>query len=68
MSVSIATMGMFGECCRGGIGVGGGGAVPTYRDEQEVKPTVFITKVDMVTLNSIDGLVEKIKVRLVSKD
>lgn len=68
MSISIATMGMAQECCRGGIGVGGGGAVPTYRDEQEVKPTVFITKVDMVTLNSIDDLVGKIKVKLVGKD
>ena len=67
MSVSIATMGMFRECCGGGF-VGGGGAVPTYRDEQEVKPTIFVTKVDMVTLNSIDDLVGKIKVTLVGKD
>ena len=66
MSVNIATMGMFQECCRGGLG-GGGGAVPTYRDEQEVKPTVFVTKVDMETINSIDDLIGKIKVKLVDK-
>jgi len=65
MSVSIATKGLFQECCRG-FG-GGGGAVPTYRDEQEVKPTIFVTKVDMVTLNSVDDLIDKIKVTLVDK-
>ena len=38
MSVNIATMGMFKDCC--GRAVGGGGAPPYRRDEQKVLPRV----------------------------
>lgn len=61
--VSIATLGMFRDCCGGGPGVGGGGAVPSVGDQREAKPPLYarVTKIDIETKNI---LLSKIKVSL----
>lgn len=49
MSVNIATMGMFKDCCNVGTGFGGG--APPYRQyDEHVTPTVVIRHVEMVSV------------------
>lgn len=67
MSVSIATMGMFNQCC-GGTGVVGGGAPPYRQNDQIVKPTILVKKVDMETKNSLEDYLDKVKVKLIDFD
>ena len=64
MSVSIATMGMYRQCC-GTVGVGG---APPYRQnaDEDVNPRVLVKKVEMKTKNSLEDYLDKIKVKLVS--
>jgi hypothetical protein len=66
MSVSIATMGMFNQCCGGGTGYGGG--APPYRQNAQelVKPRILVKNVEMETKNSLEDYLDKIKVKLVS--
>lgn len=63
MSVALATMGMFKDCC-GGVQVGGG--APPYRPnaEEPVAPVVFVRNVEMLTINSPEDLLKKIYVKL----
>lgn len=63
--VSIATMGMFRDCCGGGPGVGGGGAVPGIGDQREAKPTLY-ARVIKVEIESKNIMLSKIKVTLKS--
>lgn len=63
MSVNIATMGMFKDCC--GRGVGGGGAPPYRRDEEKVLPRVLVKKVEVTDIDILESLLDKIKVTLV---
>lgn len=67
MSVNIATMGMFKDCCGGAPG---GGGAPPYRQnaEERVSPVVFVQKVDMITINSPKDLLKKIYVKLMDED
>ncbi len=67
MSVNIATMGMFRDCCGGAPG---GGGAPPYRQnaEERVTPLVLVRKVEMVTINSPEDLLSKIFVRLKDED
>ena len=65
MSVSIATMGMFNQCCGGGVV--GGGAPPYRRDAQEiVKPYVLVKNVEMETIN--EQLLQNLSVRLIEEE
>jgi hypothetical protein len=68
MSVNIATMGMFKDCCGGGF-VGGGGA-PPYRPNasETVKPLVLVKKFEMKTKNNIEDYLKKIKVKLIDME
>lgn len=66
MSVNIATMGMFRDCCGGAPG--GGGAPPYRRDEQIIKPTVMVKDVEMKTINSLEEIKSRIKAKLISVD
>lgn len=64
MSVNIATMGMFQDCC--GRAVGGGGAPPYRLDNEEVvRPLVLVTKVDVKTVDTINEISKNIKVTLI---
>jgi hypothetical protein len=65
MSVSIATMGMFNQCCGGAPG---GGGAPPYRQnaDERIKPRILVNKVEMETKNSLEDYLDKIKVKLVS--
>lgn len=65
MSVNIATMGMFRDCCGGALG---GGGAPPYRQnaEEVVKPLVLVKHVEMKTKNSLEDYLDKIKVKLIS--
>jgi hypothetical protein len=63
MSVNIATMGMFKDCC--GRAVGGGGAPPYRRDQEKVLPRVLVKKVEVTDIDLIESLLDKIKVTLV---
>ena len=67
MSVNIATMGMFRDCCGGAPG---GGGAPPYRQnaEEHVAPLVLIRKVEMITINSPEDLLSKIFVRLIKDE
>ncbi len=67
MSVGIATMGMFNPCC-GSRTVGGGGAPPYRRDEEQVKPRVLVTKFEMETINITKNMFENISVKLVNEE
>lgn len=50
MSVNIATMGMFKDCCDGG-GTGFGGGAPPYRQHDEhVTPLVLVRHVEMINV------------------
>jgi hypothetical protein len=63
MSISIATMGMFQECC--GVAQGGGGA-PPYRPyaDTPTTPVVFVRNVEMNTINSPEDKLKKISIKL----
>jgi hypothetical protein len=63
MSVNIATMGLFQDCC--GRAVGGGGAPPYRRDQEKVKPLVLVKKLEVKDIDIFDTLLDKIKVTLV---
>lgn len=63
MSVNLATMGMFQDCC--GRVVTGGGAPPYRRDEEKVKPLILVKKVEVKDINIFDSLLDKIKITLV---
>lgn len=68
MSVNIATMGMFKDCCGGGL-VGGGGAPPYRQNEMErVRPLVLVKKFEMKTKNDIEDYLKKIKVKLIDME
>lgn len=60
MSVNIATLGMFKDCC--GRGVGGGGAPPYRRDEAKA-PFILVSNVEVVDINIFDK--HKIEIKLV---
>lgn len=62
--VSIATMGMFRDCCGGAPG-GGSGAVPGVGDQREAKPTLY-ARVTKVEIESKNIKLSKIKVTLKS--
>jgi hypothetical protein len=65
MSVSIATMGKFNQCC--GTRVSGG--APPYRpDSEAAKPFILVKHMDIKTTNSIEDYLSKIKVKLISFD
>jgi cell division GTPase FtsZ len=53
MSVSIATGGMFNNCCGGGPGVGGGGAPPVHQYAEQYDS--FNVKVVKVYFDDLDG-------------
>ncbi len=62
MSIGIATMGMFRDCCGGAVVSGGGGA-PPYRqnEDQEAIPSVLVTSVEHKSKKIFDS----IKVKLI---
>jgi len=62
MSVSIATGGLFQDCC--GRAVGGGGAPPYRLDETKVKPLILVKRVEIKDIIA-DSLLDKINVTLV---
>lgn len=64
MSISIATGGMFNNCCGSGVVAGGGGAPPYRLDDQKVIPTILIKNVQMINKTN-DISLENIKVTLV---
>ena len=67
MSVNIATMGMFKDCCGGAPG---GGGAPPYRQnsEEHITPLVLVRHVEMLTINSPEDLLSKIFVKLKDED
>ena len=64
MSVSIATGGLYRQCC--GTRGGGGGA-PPYRqnNEEVVRPFILVKKVESKLLDTLDEMINKIQVKLV---
>lgn len=58
--VSIATMGLFNECCHRG-----GGAVPVYRDEEQVKPYVRVLKFESKEKYKGEDICQNIQLKLV---
>jgi len=66
MSVNLATMGMFKDCCGGAPG---GGGAPPYRQnaDERVTPVVFVQNVKMVTINSPEDMLAKIHVKLMDE-
>lgn len=66
MSVSIATMGMFNQCC--GTRYGGGGAPPYRRDEEKVAPMVIVKDVNIKRKKISEQLYENIIVRLLTEE
>lgn len=65
MSVNLATMGMFQDCC--GRTVGGGGAPPYRRDEEKVLPTILVKKVEAKDKNVLESSLAKVKIILVDE-
>lgn len=67
MSVSIATMGMFNQCC--GSRVGGGGA-PPYRqnDDERVKPYVRVTDVEVKSIKISEQMFKNMTIKLLNED
>jgi len=61
MSVNIATMGKFKDCC--GVVAVGGGAPPYRRDEQRVVPFIRVQQVDIIDIKVFDK--HKIDIKLV---
>lgn len=66
MSVSIATMGMFNQCC--GSRVGGGGAPPYRRDEEKIMPYVRVTDVEITSINVTEQMFKDIRIKLLDED
>lgn len=66
MSVSIATMGMFNQCC--GTRYGGGGAPPYRIDEEKVVPTIIVKDMDIVRKKVSEQLYKNITVRLITDE
>ena len=64
MSIDIATMGMFKDCC--GRAVGGGGAPPYRQYDEHITPVVFVKSVETKDIN-ITEISKKIKVTLVDE-
>lgn len=64
MSINLATMGLFKDCC--GRAVGGGGAPPYRRDQEKVKPLVLVKRLEVKDLDLVESLLDKIKVTLVN--
>jgi hypothetical protein len=61
-------MGMFKDCCGGGL-VGGGGAPPYRPNESEVvKPLVLVKKFEMKTNDNRIESLKKIKIKLIDMD
>lgn len=60
--VNIATMGLFSNCCSG---IGGGGAVPTYRDDEKVVPLVRVLKVEATDIDVASEISKKLHIKLV---
>lgn len=60
--VSIATLGMFRDCC-GGKGPGGGGAVPGAGIQREAPASIF-ARVKKVEIENKNIALSKIKVTL----
>jgi len=58
--IDIATKGMFKSCCK----VGGG--APPYRmyNDEKSKPVIFISNVEMTTLNSSEDIAKRINIKL----
>ena len=63
MSVSIITGGLYRQCC--GVRAGGGGAPPYRQNEEVVRPFILVKKVEFKLIDTLDGLIEKIQVKLV---
>ena len=65
MSIGLATMGMFNNCCGTQVVSGGGGA-PPYRpySEEKIVPTVLVKKFTMQTIKPNDKLYKKITAKL----
>ncbi len=63
MSINIATMGMFRDCCGGGQ-VGGGGAPPYRQYDEHVTPVVFVRHVEMVNVKDPEDIIKNISVKL----
>ncbi|MFW9871881.1 MAG: hypothetical protein ACFFG0_02180 [Candidatus Thorarchaeota archaeon] len=63
MSISLATMGKFQNCC-GSRGTTGGGGAPPYRqnEDEKIKPRILVKKVET---EDIDHITESITVKLV---
>ena len=66
MSVSIATMGMFNQCC--GSRVGGGGAPPYRRDEEKIMPYVRVTDVEVKAIKVSEQMFKDIRIKLLDED
>ena len=66
MSVSIATMGMFNQCC--GSRVGGGGAPPYRRDEEKITPYVRVTDVEVKAIKVSEQMFKDIRIKLLDED
>ena len=66
MSVSIATMGMFNQCC--GSRAVGGGAPPYRRDEEKIKPYVRVTDVEVKSIKVSQQLFKDISIKLLNED
>jgi len=63
MSIALATMGMFKDCC-GGVQVGGGAPPFNPVAEERVLPVVFVQNVEMLTINSPKDKLRNIFVKL----
>lgn len=64
MSVNLATMGMFKDCCEGMVV--GGGAPPAM--ERVTKPHILVKNLEMKTKNNIEDYLKKIKVKLIDTE
>lgn len=65
MSISIATMGMFQECC--GLSQGGAPPYRPYADTPTI-PVVFVRNVEMNTINSPEDKLKKISIKLKNEE
>jgi hypothetical protein len=66
MSVSIATMGLFRDCCGGAPG--GGGAPPYRREDERVTPYVRVTDVEIKSIKVREQMFKNISVKLLNED
>lgn len=64
MSVNIATGGLFQDCC--GRAVVGG--APPYRvdNEEVVRPLVLVKKFEVKDINTLETLINQIKITLIN--